>query len=291
MTPLVEKISQHVYWMAPDGRTDRPSLAAVVGQRGTLMLDAANSPAHMELFLEGLAAHDVPPPKYMALTHWHWDHHFGAAALPDALLFAHRLTAAEMSLQVHYRWDKEALDARVASGVEIAFCRDMFLEEFTPAQRKRLQLRTPDVVFDHALTFDLGDVRVELEHVGGDHAADSVVMSIPQDRVLFLGDCLYPAIYAPERYYQPNRLFDLLSKVSAFDAEHYIEGHNDTVTAASDMQTIIDELHTVGLLVRRCGVDMVKLEHEFKVTIGRVPTEDDRALIGEMVRGLGMQRA
>ena len=35
-------------------------------------------------------------------------------------------------------------------------------------------------------------------HVGGDHAADSCVVHVPGDDVLFLGDCLYQRLYAPE---------------------------------------------------------------------------------------------
>ena len=47
-----------------------------------------------------------------------------------------------------------------------------------------------DIVFQERLDIELGGVTVRIRHVGGDHSADSSVMYIEPDRVLFLGDCL-----------------------------------------------------------------------------------------------------
>jgi glyoxylase-like metal-dependent hydrolase (beta-lactamase superfamily II) len=86
--PRLNQISQHVYWLPPDATTDRPTLGAVVGERATLIVDAGNSPAHAELFLNELANAGAPAPAYLVLTHSHWDHVFGVSAY-DLPVFAY----------------------------------------------------------------------------------------------------------------------------------------------------------------------------------------------------------
>ena len=97
--PELTKISPHVYWLPP-GPPDRPALCAVVGSDHTLLLDSGSSPSHVRLLLDGLAAAGAPPPRYVALTHWHWDHVFGAAELRCARHCPH----ANRGAPRHHGW-------------------------------------------------------------------------------------------------------------------------------------------------------------------------------------------
>ncbi len=54
----------------------------------------------------------------------------------------------------------------------------------------------PDVTFDQRIEIDLGEVTCVVQHVGGDHAADSVIVYVKEEKILFLGDCIFPKIYA-----------------------------------------------------------------------------------------------
>ena len=90
------RLTEHVYWMSP-GKPDRPSLAAVVGTERTLMLDAGASAAHARLFLDALKNAGVRAPDQIALTHWHWDHVFGAAAI-GAPVIAHARTRDQLKV-------------------------------------------------------------------------------------------------------------------------------------------------------------------------------------------------
>ena len=119
-----EEISAHVDRFSPDDRTDRPALGAVRGDRGTLLVEGGASVSHLGAFAAELAARGRPPVVGIALTHWHWDHSFGSAALA-APVIAHRDTAAAVAVQAGYDWSDEALAERVGDGREIAFCADM----------------------------------------------------------------------------------------------------------------------------------------------------------------------
>src|SRR5262249_24921847 len=80
----------------------------------------------------------------IALTHWHWDHSFGSAAI-DAPVIAHADTAAELAVQAAYDWSDEALDQRVRDGREIAFCAE-FLRVELP-DRSDLEIVLPSDTF------------------------------------------------------------------------------------------------------------------------------------------------
>jgi glyoxylase-like metal-dependent hydrolase (beta-lactamase superfamily II) len=218
----VYPLSEHVYGMKA-GPPDRPSLCAVVGARRTVMLDAGASDAHAREFLDGLARHGVRLPDLVVLTHWHWDHVFGAAEIGVPII-AHQMTAAQLAGMTHQAWDDTALDARVASGEEIAFCADNIKLELP--EPRTVRIAKADIIFGDALNIDLGGVRCLIQHVGGDHAADACVIYVPEDKLLFLGDCLYDNIYAPTRHYTQAKALPLIDKLLGYDAQTYIEGHN-----------------------------------------------------------------
>ncbi len=246
------QLTDHCYWMSP-GKPDRPSLGAVVGDQITLLLDAGASAAHAQLFLDALATVAVPPPRYVALTHWHWDHIFGADALGLPVI-AHSLTAEQLAVLAGYTWDDAALEERVHTGAEIIICADNIKIEL-PSPRQ-IHIVQPTFTFTDSLKIDLGGVTCTLQHVGGDHAADSVVAYIEPDRVLFLGDCLYPGIYGvPTWQYTRAHVLPLLEKLHTFDAQFYIEGHGDAVLTRAEFTTQTTRLRLAADLVGEYGTN------------------------------------
>src|SRR5262245_16984925 len=174
----MQRISERVYWLPP-GKPDRPSLCAVVGEHATLMLDGGASQAHARLLLDGLAAETVAPPIAVVLTHSDWDHVFGAAEV-GAPVVAHRLTADHLVALAGTDWSDAALEARVASG-ERSPQHAAHIKEELPAPRD-VRVALADIVFESSLALELGGATVHVQHVGGDHAADSTVMYVEQDR-------------------------------------------------------------------------------------------------------------
>ncbi len=283
MAPLsLQRITRHVWWMPPDD-PDRPSLCAVVGERSTLMLDAASSDAHARLFLGELESRGIPAPRLVALSHWHWDHVFGAAEV-GATVIAHRLTAAELAVQASYEWTDAALERRVAEGTEIAFCADNIKLELPEPRRVRIAL--PDVVFDDRLDIDLGGVTCRLQHVGGDHEPDSVVAHVEPDGVLFLGDALYDVVYAPVRHYTAGRLFPLLDELVAFEAQHVVEGHNPKVLSRVEFEAVAAKARTAGDLVAQWGPDEPAVLAAVRERTGAEPDEDLTYFARGLIAGL-----
>ncbi|WP_051870348.1 hypothetical protein [Brevibacillus laterosporus] len=54
-----------------------------------------------------------------------------------------------------------------------------------------------------------------IEHVGVDPSSDSSLIYIPEEKILFVGDCLYPNIYASKWNYtieKSRRIVEQLEK-------------------------------------------------------------------------------
>lgn len=230
----MRKIADHVYW-SPPGPPDRPSLCVVAGERATIWLDAGSSAAHTREFADFVAGEGVGAPTHVVLTHAHWDHVLGTSELGVPVV-AHELTAGYLEPLAAIEWSDEGLEALVAAGAMRASWLEDVREELPEPRNVRIALA--DIVFREGLDFDLGDVRVQVRHVGGDHADDSSVMYVEPDGLLFLGDCLYEA---PGGGYTREKLDPLVDAIRSFGAQLYVEGHNDEVLTQADLDEIVAE--------------------------------------------------
>ena len=232
--PAPARITQHVYWLPP-APPDRPSLCAVAGDRGTIWLDAGSSAAHAREFLCVLAGDGVAAPSHVVLSHSHWDHVFGAAEL-RAHVIAQERTAAYLEQLAATDWSDDALDRRVAAGEASPQHAENVRAEL-PAPRE-VRIALAEIVFRDGVDLRLGGVRVQVRHVGGDHADDSTVMFVEPDGLLFLGDCLYEA---PSGGYTSERFGPLVDAVRGFGAQSFVEGHNEAVLSAAALNDVIAE--------------------------------------------------
>jgi glyoxylase-like metal-dependent hydrolase (beta-lactamase superfamily II) len=229
------RITEHVYWMPP-GPPDRPSLCGVVGDRRTLMLDAGSSRAHARAFLDALRAEGAAHPSAVVYTHSHWDHVFGAAEL-RGLVIAQALTADDLLELARMDWSDEGLDQRVAAG-QASPQHAAHVKQELPSPRT-VEIAPVDLVFRAELDIDLGGVRIRVRHVAGDHSADSSVMHVEPDRVLFLGDCLYAS---PTGVLTPELAFPLHDSVLGFDAELYVGGHDESVLTRAELEGLVEKM-------------------------------------------------
>ncbi len=240
---VLTKITEHVYWMPP-GLPDRPSVCGVVGDRRTLMLDAGSSKAHIRAFLDALWAESEARPSAVVYTHSHWDHVFGGAEVGGQVI-AHTSTAAQLLELAATDWSDEALDQRVAAGHASPQHAEHVKEEL-PSPRT-VEVAPADIVFQDGLDIELGGVTVRVRHVGGNHSAESSVLYVEPDRVLFLGDCMYDS---PTGVLTAELAFPLHDAVLGFDAVLYVDGHSASVLSRPDIEGLIEKMRSAEAAVR-----------------------------------------
>jgi glyoxylase-like metal-dependent hydrolase (beta-lactamase superfamily II) len=245
----LSRITDRVYWMPP-GPPDRPSLCGVVGDRRTVMLDAGSSAAHARTFLDALFGTSGVRPTAVVYTHSHWDHVLGGAEVGE-MVIAHSLTAEWLIDLAGRDWSDEGLDRRVAAGLSSAQHAAHVKAEM-PSPRK-VEVAQADIVFHDWIKIELGGVTVHVRHVGGDHSADACVMYVEPDRVLFLGDCVSAS---PEGVMTSESASRLRDVTLGSAAEHYIEGHHESVSSRSEIDALFETMDLAERAVR----DNVKIE-------------------------------
>jgi glyoxylase-like metal-dependent hydrolase (beta-lactamase superfamily II) len=288
ITHTFNQIAAHTWWLSADSTTDRPTLGAICGSKGTLLVDTGNSPAHAQTLLNELQKHNLPAPIMVALTHWHWDHVFGSSVF-DLPTFAHNETKRIVSIMANLDWSDAALDQRVANGTEVAFCRDHMQLELP--DRSELVIRPPDIGFETSVEIDLGGVTCRIEHVGGDHSADSSIIHIVEDKIVFLGDCIYHDLYhGPDRY-TLGEVVPLFDRLLALDAAFYLAGHHDAPLSHSDMLAEADLLKTIGRLVTNHYPDRESITILLAERFATAQDEDHIEIADAFIAGLLLTQA
>ena len=223
---MLEQISEHVWYLPREDDHYRPALGYVCGGASSMVIDTGNSPEHISDMYGYIRAKGMQDPSFTMVTNWHWDHVFGMSSSPAKSL-ANSLTNERLTNMQHWDWSDSALNSRVAAGLEIPAFAECIRKEVP--MRHSFKVTSPDISFDSRINIRLEDLAIELHHVGGPHSEDSTVAFVPQDRILFLGDCYREDIYTGGGAIRLNELKLLLKRLETFDAEWFVPSHEDPI--------------------------------------------------------------
>ena len=172
----------------------------------------------------------------------------------------------------------------MAEGTEIEFCRDMIKAELP--DRSSLKLRAPDISFTDQVDIDLSGVTCQVVHVGGDHAADSSIVVIPEEKVVFLGDCIYPDLHSGEPNYTTHQLFPLIDRLLSYQADFYLLAHHPQPVPRSEFVEYATLLKTIGQTVEQIGANRALILQELQKFDGLLLDEDTLEDIDAFLAGL-----
>lgn len=221
----LKQISDHIYYTECDPRYDRPVLGYILGAECAVMVDAGNSASHAEAFTQAVQDRGFPLPMYCVITHWHWDHTFGMHAL-HAETVAHVNTNWELRRLSAWSWDDKSMQKRLAEGTEIEFADQHIRAEYHCLGDIRVS--TAMLTFSDQLTIHCGGLTCRCIHLPSAHSNDSVVIHVPEEGILFLGD-----IYNDDFYHGHARDLDktkqLRDALSQVDFHTAVAGHSRPV--------------------------------------------------------------
>ncbi|MFE4241875.1 MBL fold metallo-hydrolase [Peribacillus butanolivorans] len=277
----LQHLSKHIVYLTPVGETDRPILAAVSGAKKTIIIDAGNSVQHAQLFQDELLQANISG-DFLVLTHSHWDHVFGLENVRIPVICQEKTYNNIKDMQ-QLSWEDHDLDQRVEAGIEIPFCADAIKLEL--GTKRNIDLPLPDIIFETAITIDLGGITCVIEHVGGDHAADSCIIYVPEEKTLFLGDCLYANLYAEKWNYTAEQALLLIKKIEAYDADTYILSHHEKPSTKQEMETELKLMKDCARLVVNYQGNRDLMEQELAKQLNRKLTESELETVGFFVNG------
>lgn len=209
MSETIERLAEGV-WVGIPGLNEG-AMAAVVDGSQMLVLDTTSYNVFASRFVtETAAAEGCPGPTLLYISHRHFDH-FGGADAIDAPVIGHRLTREAMS-----RYTQEWLDRSLAGWIEEG--------AVVPELVRAPKIVLPEILFESRLIVQVGRFPVELLHVGG-HCADQTVAYLPEQRVLFASDNVFNG---KEPYTGDGDLvawIESLERMRALPVEVVIPGH------------------------------------------------------------------
>lgn len=235
---MIHQITPNIYVSDNEELNDRPRLGYIKGSRYAIMIDAGNSPAHAQMFLDELKKMDLKDPDFVVLTHWHWDHVYGLCHL-DIPSICSAKTQAKLMEMAKWQWDPISMQARLISGEDIEFCDSCIKVEYEDP--KEIQVKTADIIFDKFLNIDLGDLNCLILLLDNDHAEDSSIVFIPEDKVIFLGDITSPNYHDGPEHYTLDGITKLMTALDELNFETAIHGHTEVMSKQEWMDFLHEE--------------------------------------------------
>lgn len=268
---MLEKISDRVYYMMNADETDRPVLGVVIGDHGSLIIDAGNSPEHANEFKKELDALNLPPVKYLVITHYHWDHTFGIREW-DAVSVANQLTIDHMDRYRRFKFDDNSLELARQAGVYSEYSVKCIKAEFQDQDREHFSLGDIDICYYDRMKIDLGGVTCEVCNIISPHTDDSTIVYVPEEKVLFLGDCIYGNSKNGNNYFDPAELFPMVDVIEQYKADYYICSHESACTR-EEIVAYWQQLRTAYGIVSNCAT-LEEAVHAYRECFDREPSGD-----------------
>ena len=153
--------SVHLCVLQPHG----VSVGLVVGEQRAALIDCGSTPTQGKALLEQARGLARAPVTHVVVTHPHHDHWFGLAGMEGIISVAHENLVRDP--------EPEVLEAAADIGLA--------------------QLPSPDEAFSLARPLGLGGVRLEMLHLGHAHTRADIVVVVPDEEVIFMGDLVESA--------------------------------------------------------------------------------------------------
>lgn len=274
---MLNKLSDTIYYLSNQEDRGRPTLGLVCGDRYSLLIDSGNSPQHAQDFLLEIEKLNVPPVKYVVITHAHWDHFLGMNEF-DASVIVNSQTNEKIKEWQSLSLDDRSLQKYVTTNQMSPMCRKIIQTDMP--NRDSFKLQSPDVVFENALTIDLGNKVCKLERIKSTHTDDSTIIYIPDEKVLFLGDCAYGTTTNALFHYKQSLLLPMMKDIQKYDAEMFLLGH-ESICDLNEMNIYWEELTSASQAVKSTSLE--DAIESFKVENKRDPNDNELFFIKAFV--------
>lgn len=174
------KIADNVYSYvdvknAGPGNSFAANAGIIIGSDGILVVDTLISAKEARRLMADIRKVSSKPIKYVVDTHYHLDHAFGNGKFAKAggIIIVHAA-------------DRKNLEQKGDPTLKRA-------KEFglTEEDMRGTEIALPELTFTDRMSVFLGDQKVELIHIAPSHTEGSLLVYLPESKILFTGDILF----------------------------------------------------------------------------------------------------
>ncbi|MBI3988588.1 MAG: MBL fold metallo-hydrolase [candidate division NC10 bacterium] len=245
-TPRLVELAPKVY--VAQGY-DFGDLAFVLTSDGIVAIDAGTIETNARAALASLRRISTKPISHLILTHAHWDHIGGLAAVKE--------TGTQVIAQAKF-----ADELKIVNETGVSF------RYFFGAEGRGRYEVVPDRLVRQRETLTVGGMDFVLYPVQGGETGDALLIHLPASGVLFVGDVFMPYLGAP---FLPEGsaegLFETLALVRSLNPRLLIHGHpplteNFTIDALQGLEVALREVYEQTLQGIQEGKTLVEILHQ-----------------------------
>jgi glyoxylase-like metal-dependent hydrolase (beta-lactamase superfamily II) len=210
----LKKITESIYsYTDVKGASPKNSFGSnagiVIGKDFLVAVDSLISAQEAKRFIKDIKKISKKPVKFLINTHYHLDHSLGNSefAKLGAVIISHENDKANMQ--------------KAGEGM-LQFAKQSGLSD---QDLKGTKLAYPTLTFGDRVTLDIGNNKVEILFIGPSHTTGSVLVYMPQEKVLFTGDILFTDFHPFLGEANIEGWIKVLDYIMAMDVDKIIPGH------------------------------------------------------------------
>lgn len=202
----LERLGPRVYaWVGTAGATNA---GFILGDETVAVVDSLLTPTaarHLQQRIQGLSSRPIG---FLINTHYHGDHTFGNQVFGSAAIVGHARTREGL-----LRFGAEQL--KFFRGRQPLLAREFDQVRLTP----------PNLTVESGCNLFLGDLEVQVRHLGPAHTPGDLVVWVPNEGVLFAGDLIFNGWFPTAAEANIAGWVQCLSALEAFPVRLVVPGH------------------------------------------------------------------
>lgn len=262
--------AHNLYEVAPGIYAVQPEFAGadaavIINENGVIIVDSHSTPASSATLIDAIEELTDAPIRYVINTHWHVDHHSGNQAYVDdhrlnVDIIAHEHTREDIPTLGRGQYEqtapyrtmprdsaaKQLETGENDAGAPLTDAQRSSVRKFHDAQEKFLEtaeqfeFTLPNLTISNGLTLHGDPHEVHVMYLNRAHTRGDLVVYVPEQKVLIVGDILTkPILWTWSSY--PRDYIQTLEALEKLDVEKILIGHGGPVLEGMDYLRTVRE--------------------------------------------------
>ena len=203
------KVTDHVF---VETKYLGANVGCVITEHGPVLIDTPMLPEEVDDLRNQLHQMSELDIAYIIYTHQHFDHVMGSA-------FLNKRTIAYQGAISGIKY----LETNLAKELTLLYP-DLYQEK--KEIFNNLEIVLPQITFSSELRLHMGDRTLELTFTGG-HSSASIMIYVPEDRVLFTGDNVTTGQFPATANCRFRPWIEMLRRIEEMEIDTIVPGHGD----------------------------------------------------------------